>query len=317
MNLRAVDLNLLVILDALLEEAHVSRAAQRLNLSQPAVSSALQRCRALFDDPLLERGRGEMKPTRKAESLRGPIRDVLAQVGRLLDPPVPSLAELVQIVRICAADAPTAFLARPLIETLRRTAPGISIVFKPWLGKDALARELTHGDTDLGIALFDQQVDHVETEQLFEADYIVAMRRDHPAAASFDLESWLAWPHVVVSGQGQRHTPLDRSLSALGQSRRVGLVVPSFQLVPEILATTDLLAMLPRRSFEAQRSPDLIALPPPIAVDGFPLHLVWHDRNRDDPGINHVAGIIRAVLGEHADATSISSAAPPHASGGA
>lgn len=303
MNLRTVDLNLLVILDALLAEAHVSRAAQRLNLSQPAVSSALQRCRAVFDDPLLERGRGEMKLTPKAEMLRGPIRDVLAQVRHLLDPPVPELSELVQVVRISAADAPTALLAQPLIETLSRTAPNIAIVFKPWLGPDVVARELTNGETDLGVALFDRPVDHIETETLFEADYVVAMRKEHPAAESFCLESWLAWPHIVVSGRGERHTPLDDRLRSIGLSRQVGLVVPSFQLVPEILSTTDLFAMLPRKSFEAHRRGDLVGVAPPLEVDRFPLHLAWHDRNTDDPGIGHVAGIIRAVLTEEAGET--------------
>lgn len=298
MNLRTVDLNLLVILDALLDEAHVSRAAHRLNLSQPAVSSALQRCRALFGDPLLERGRGEMKPTPKAERLRGPIRDILVQVEQLLDPPIPKLSDLVQVVRISAADAPTALLARPLLEQLGQTAPGISVVFKPWLGPDALERELITGDTELGVALFARRVNNIETEKLLETSYVVAMRRGHPVAASFDLDSWLEWPHVVVSGRGERHTPLDESLRAMGLFRQVGLVVPSFQLVPDILLSTDLLAMLPRRSFQERRNDDLVRVPPPLAVDAFPLHLAWHQRNVNDLGICHVAGLIRLILGE-------------------
>ncbi|EPX84086.1 putative LysR-type regulator [Salipiger mucosus DSM 16094] len=244
-----------------------------------------------------------MKLTPKAEMLRGPIRDVLVQVRHLLDPPAPRLSELVQVVRISAADAPTALLARPLIEKLGRTAPNISIVFKPWLGLDIVARELTNGETELGLALFDRRGDHIKTETLFEADYVVAMRREHPAAESFDLKSWLAWPHIVVSGRGERHTPLDVSLRAIGLSRQVGLVVPSFQLVPEILATTDLFAMLPRKSFEARSGSDLVGLPPPLEVASFPLHLAWHDRNTDDPGIGHVAGIVRAVLAEETSET--------------
>lgn len=296
MNLRSVDLNLLVILDALLDEAHVSRAAQRLNLSQPAVSSALQRCRGMFDDPLLERGRGGMVPTPKAEKLRAPIRDILAQVAHLLDPPVPRLADLVQVVRISVADVPTTLLARPMVENLGQTAPGISVVFKPWLGPDAVIRELTTGETDLGVAFFDRPADGIMIEKLLDADYVVAMRRDHPVAENFDLAGWLAWPHVLVSGRGERHSPLDGTLRAMGLSRRVGLVVPSFQLVPDILATTDFLAMLPRKSVDALCD-DLVVVSPPVAVDGFPLHLAWHKRNAGDPGVNHVAGLIRAILG--------------------
>lgn len=299
MNLRAIDLNLLVILDALLEEEHVGHAARRLNLSQPAVSSALQRCRAMFDDPLLERGRGEMKPTPRAERLRAPIRDILAQIEHLLDPPIPRLADLKQVVRITAADAPTAFLARPLLEKLGQSAPGISVVFKSWQGPDAVRRDLTNGDTELGVALFDRPIEHIETEKLLETGYVVAMRRNHPAAAArLDLNGWLAWPHIVVSGRGERHTPIDDRLRTMGRSRQVGLVVPSFQLVPDILASTDLLAMLPQKSFEAQRNDDLIGVAPPLAVERFPLHLAWHQRNAHDLGISHVADLIRAILGE-------------------
>ncbi|KEO54642.1 hypothetical protein DT23_18245 [Thioclava indica] len=287
-----------MILDALLEEAHVSRTAMRLNLSQPAVSSALQRCRAMFDDPLLERGRGEMKPTPMAERLRAPIRDILVQVEQLLDPPTPRLEDLVQVVRISAADAPTALLARRLLEKLGQTAPGISVVFKPWLGPDALERELLTGDTDLGVALFARRVDTIETETLLETSYVVAMRRAHPVADNFDLDGWLAWPHVVVSGRGERYTPLDESLHAMGLSRQIGLVVPSFQLVPDILSSTNLLAMLPRKSFEELHNDDLVGVPPPLAVDGFPLHLTWHQRNANDLGISYVAGLIREFLGE-------------------
>tara|TARA_R110002020_G_scaffold26514_20_gene85998 strand:- start:635 stop:1540 length:906 start_codon:yes stop_codon:yes gene_type:complete len=298
MNLRSVDLNLLVILDALLDEAHVSRAAQRLNLSQPAVSNALQRCRTLFDDRLLERGRGEMTLTPRAESLRAPIRTILAEVEGLIDPPVPDLSKLEQVVRITSADDPTALLARPLVKRLAETAPGIAITFRPWLGTDAVLRELRDGDTDLALALFERETEDIETVTLFEVDYLVAMRRDHPAAHAFDLAAWLAWPHVVVSGRGARRTPLDARLRSMGHERRTGLVVPSFQLVPDILKGTDFIAMLPRKSVEATPGAALIAFEPPLPVDGFPLHLAWHRRNAADPGIGHVASIIRSELGD-------------------
>ncbi|MBO9454767.1 hypothetical protein J7376_03350 [Paracoccus sp. R12_1] len=102
----------------------------------------------------------------------------------------------------------------------------------------------------------------------------------------------------LTPGRGERHTPLDESLHAMGLFRQVGLVVPSFQLVPDILLSTDLLAMLPRRSFQERRNDDLVGVPPPLAVDAFPLHLAWHQRNANDLGICHVADLIRLILGE-------------------
>ena len=296
MNLRSVDLNLLVILDALLDEAHVSRAAQRLNLSQPAVSHALQRCRHLFGDDLLDRGRGTMHRTPRAEALRAPLKSLLAELHELIDPPEVSLCELRQVVRITAADHPTAMIAGPLLEALQREAPHIAIVFQPWHGADAAASALTNGDTDLAISVFDRAADEIERITVLNETYVVAMRRDHPAGSDFDLDQWLSWPHVLVSGRAAMRSPLDASLEAIGRVRRVGLVVPSFQLVPELLARTDLLALLPSHSFHWRDSKQLIGLPPPIPVDGFPLHLAWHKRQSGDRGLRHVIATIEAVF---------------------
>ena len=297
MNLRGVDLNLLVILDVLLDEAHVSRAAYRLNLSQPAVSSALQRCRDLFGDRLLERGRGGMTRTPLAETLRAPLRSVLAGVETLLDPKEMPLDRIERVVRVTTADDPAALLASPLVEALGRTAPGIALVFRPWLGQDAAIRELLDGDTDIAIAVFDDKVENLEIRPLLAADYVVAMRRDHPAASGFDLEAWLAWPHVVVSGRGDRRTPLDSRLAGMGHRRRVGLVMPSFQLVPAVLASSDLIAMLPRQTVAAQTHLDLAVFPPPVAVEGFTLDLAWHIRQTRDQAVRHVVEIVRETFG--------------------
>jgi DNA-binding transcriptional LysR family regulator len=296
MNLRSIDLNLLVVLDALLDEAHVSRAALRLNLSQPAVSAALQRCRELFDDLLLERGRGVMYRTPLAERLRSPLKSVLADVETLLAPTPIDIAKIEQVIRVTAADDPTAMLAHPLVTRLAKTAPGISVVFQPWLGQDAAKRELLDGDTDLAITVFERELENIETVTLFETDYVVAMRQDHPAATDFGLDNWLAWPHIVVSGRGERRTSLDGQLAVIGRSRRVALVVPSFQLVPKVLASTDFLAMVPRKSFESSETEELRAFRPPIDVPGFPLHLAWHTRQAMDPALRHVAGIVRTLL---------------------
>lgn len=288
MNLRSVDLNLFVILDALLDEAHVSHAARRLNLSQPAVSNALQRCRDLFDDPLLTRGRGVMHLTKRAEQLRAPIKALLVGVVDILDPdPVP-ISDLKQTIRIMAADDPTALVACDLIEQLSHSAPGLNVVFLPWQGAEATTKALIDGDADLSISVFSGRVEHIETAPLLSLDYVVAMRRGHVAEDRFTLQNWLDFPHVVVSGRGEITTPVDAILAARGLSRRVALVVPSFQLVPQILASTDYLAMLPRQSVERQAGLGLTMLPPPIEVDGFSLDLAWHTRQSNDVGVRHV-----------------------------
>jgi len=294
MNLRSFDLNLLVILDALLDEAHVTRAADRLGLSQPATSAALQRCRHLFGDELLERGRGTMRLTARAEILRAPLKSILGSVTDLIDPPRIPLSAIQKTLRITMADYPALLIAGPLQRALQETAPGISFAIHPWHGAEATFASLVNGATDLAISVFQGEKDEVQREELFVEDYVVAMRQEHPALPSFDVHRWLAFPHIIVSGRGDTKSPTDTELARIGLSRRVGLVVPSFGMVPELLRGSDMIAMLPSRV--AQIAPDLAILPTPIPIAGFPLHLAWHRRQATDPALRHVAQLIMEVI---------------------
>lgn len=294
MNLRSFDLNLLVILDALLDEAHVTRAADRLGLSQPATSAALQRCRHLFRDELLERGRGTMRLTARAETLRAPLKSLLGSVTDLIDPPKIPLSEIQKTLRITVADYPALLIAAPLQRALQETAPGIGFAIKPWHGAEATHASLVNGTTDLAISVFPDENDEVQREELFVEDYVIAMRREHPALPSFDIHRWLAFPHIIVSGRGDIRSPIDTELARLGLSRRVGLVVPSFGMVPELLRESDMIALLPSRV--AQIATDLAIVPAPIPIAGFPLHLAWHKRQAADLALRHVAHLIMEVI---------------------
>ncbi|NKE47845.1 LysR family transcriptional regulator [Roseomonas frigidaquae] len=296
MNLRAIDLNLLVVLDALLEEAHVSRAASRLGLSQPAASAALDRCRHLFGDRLLERGQAGMRPTAKAEALRPRLKDLLAEVEGLLDPPAPELATLRQAVRLVLADHPASILLPALLKALAASAPGLDLVIMPWRGAAEAVEALGRGAADLACSVLPALGADFRRSLLLEESYRVLMRRDHPAAASFGLEPWLAHPHVLVSGQGATRGALDEALAKLGRARRVGLVVPSFLLVPPLVAASDLIALLPSRTLPEDPEGRFLHFAPPIPVPGFPLHLAWHARRDRDLAVRHVAALVQAVL---------------------
>ena len=294
MNLRSLDLNLLVILDALLDEAHVSRAADRLGLSQPAASAALQRCRHVFRDELLERGRGTMRLTEKAQSLRAPLKSVLAGVTDLVDPPEQSLAEIRQRLRLVMADFPALLVTGPLLRALADTAPGIDLVIQPWHGAGAAKTALVEGSSDLAVSVFPHEEADIRREKVLSEHYVVALRPGHPAIDGFDLDRWLAWPHVLVSGRGETRSPLDGELARLGRTRRVGLVVPGFGMVPDLLRGSDMIALLPSRVTAA--AVDLVALPTPIQVAGFDLHVAWHQRRARDRAVQHVAALLEAVL---------------------
>nr|WP_314084425.1 LysR family transcriptional regulator [uncultured Shinella sp.] len=298
MNLRSVDLNLLVILDALLDEAHVSRAAAKLNLSQPATSSALDRCRHLFGDPLLERGKGGMRLTPKAEGLRDPLKALLVGIAAVVDAPEEPLAEIRQTVRILTADFPGILIAGALHRALARSAPGIDLVIQPWHGAPEALESLARGASDIALSVFptlDEAAFHRET--LVEEHYVVAMRRDHPAAMNFTLEQWLAFPHILVSGRGDTRTPFDDQLAALGKTRRVGIVVPSFLMVPSLLEDSDLIAMMPSHCLPPEAATRFHVALLPIPVTGFPLHLAWHRRRDKDRAVQHVADEVRTLFG--------------------
>ncbi|NIF47381.1 LysR family transcriptional regulator [Enterobacter sp. Ap-1006] len=294
MNLRTLDLNLLVVLDALLDEAHVTRAADRLCLSQSATSAALARCRDLFHDELLERGRGTMRLTPLAQSLRAPLKSVLGGITELIDLPVIPLHQIKQQLRITMADFPALFVLVPLMQKLQQSAPGIGPIVQGWAGAERAETALLNGTTDIAISVFPQPAADIHSELLMDEHYVVAMREGHPAASGFSLERWLAWPHIITSGKGESVTPVDAELSRLGLRRRVGLVLPNFQMVPQLLAASDMLALLPSRVIPFTEG--LVAFPAPVALPGFSLHLAWHKRRSQDVALQHVAAILVGLL---------------------
>lgn len=297
MNIRGIDLNLLTVLHAVLEEAHVSRAASRLAMSQPATSSALERCRRLFDDPLLERSGRTMRLTAKAETLRQPLAEIMAGIGGLVAIEAPSLMDVRQVVRIVMADALITKLAPALHTAVSSAAPGIQLVLHPWSGGEAALHELARGTVDLVASVLPQAIDAaIHAEPVGEVNYKVVMRHDHPAASAFDLDLWLAWPHLIVSAAGAIRTPVDDALAALGRERTVGMVVPSFLLVPQIVGCSNMIALLPSIIVGDSKMPEPVLFEPPLMLTGFTISLAWHRRRNQDRAVRFVADQVRRLL---------------------
>ena len=301
-NLRSVDLNLLVVLDALLIERNVTRAAQRLHLSQPAVSHALDRLRSVFDDMLLERRGRKMALTTKAETLQPRLADVIAAIQGMVDTRRLSLREIEQTVRVAMSDYPTALLLPPLWSQLQRIAPGIRLVCLDWREGSREMERLQRGEVDVVLSVIPAAPDDICIEPAGTETYIGLSRKGHPIGKKPTLEKLCSYPHMVVSATGALRSDFDLVLQKHGVHRKVALSISSFLAVPSILESSDTLALAPRSvALRWPSAAGLARFTPPLVPPAFDVHVAYHRRSGSDPAIMAVAEnlqrICRTVLG--------------------
>lgn len=284
MDIRNVDLNLLVALDALLAERSVSRAAVRLNLSQPAASALLARLRELFGDPLLLRSARGMLPTPRALELHGPIKQVLEEIDAIVQPRAafaPSSAE--HTFTLSASDYVEYALLPKLVDYLERKAPGVRLEVRP-LDLPLVAKQMESGEVDLCITGIQNASAGLHMRPLYEERIVSVVRRNHPlAGARLTLDTFCSLEHirVVVPGSGFS-TRIDAVLAELGRRRHVRLAVPHFLLALEIVARSDMISALPERLARGYAK-KLRIFDPPLDVEGFTVGEIWHERNQRDP----------------------------------
>jgi DNA-binding transcriptional LysR family regulator len=286
MDVRAVDLNLLVALDALLAERNVTRAAARLKLSQSAMSATLARLRMLFGDPLLLRAAGGMLPTSKGAELAAPVRQVLGEIGRIVAQPGtfdPAGAE--RTFTIAASDYVEYAILPRLVDFLEARAPRARLAVRP-MDFGAVGRHLEAGEIDLGILGAAFAPPSARSRPLFVERFVCVVRRGHPGVAErLTLDDYCALDHVLVSPFGGTFTaPADDALAALGRTRHVRLSVPHFLLVAEILTRSDMIAVLPERLARGYGE-RLRVFELPFELAPFTIMAVWHERTHRDPAL--------------------------------
>ena len=297
MNLRSVDLNLLVALDALLEERHVTRAAERIGLSQPATSNALARLRGVFGDDLLVRGAGGMNPTPFALALAEPLRQALRQVERVLDSDIdfsPATAANRFVVRM--SDLLSQLLLPGLLADLATSGPGIQldvVHLPPGRTVDAIERDEVHVAVSMGL----NHSASIRCETLLDDRMMCVFRAGHPLASrALTLETFLVHGHLKVSMSPTDTRFVDDVLAGQGLRRRVVANVPHWLVVPHVLATTDLVAVMPGRLAEAIRGTALIAREPPFATAPFDWKVYWHRRYDGSRSVDWLRGRIRRSI---------------------
>jgi DNA-binding transcriptional LysR family regulator len=282
--MRRIDLNLLVTLDALLEERSVTRAARRLALTQPAVSGALARLRTVFGDPLFVRAQRGILPTPRAEALAEPLKRWLAEAEQLVAPERfdPKRSELA--LSISTTDYMQRALLLPFLGELRSEAPSLRIAVLPLAIAD-LGERLAKRDLDLAITTPAFAPQELPSRRLYAERYVAAMGTRHPLARKprLSLDDFCRFDHLLVSPAGGAFEgPTDAALARLGRRRRVRVSVPSFLLVPELLAGGELLAVVPERVLQGHEA-RIRSRRPPVEVPGFDVVAVWHPRMHDDP----------------------------------
>lgn len=285
MDIKRIDFNLLVTLDALLAERSVSRAAQRLNLSQPALSAQLARLREMLGDPLFVPSHRGMTPTPLALGLQAPLAAALAQLrdvvtsARAFDPARDEFT-----VHVACSDYVQSALLLDFTLALRRAAPGLRIALRP---ADAarLEAQMEKGEIDLAVLTPEGIAESLRSRPLFEERYVFIARRGHPALRRpLDTQRFCELEHVMVSPRGGSFTtPVDEVLDARGLRRRVVVSASTFHSVLDLVERSDLVALVPARMVEGRgRNVRVRVLAPPLPVPGFAIHMAWHNRNHRD-----------------------------------
>jgi DNA-binding transcriptional LysR family regulator len=302
--LAAMDLNLVVALDVLLAERHVTRAAQRLGITQSAASHALARLRDLLGDPLLVRGHGgAMVPSAMAQRLAPQLRKVLEDLAGVLRGESFDPATARRTFRLGGSDYVELVLLPKLSARLARLAPGVDLwvhTFEDW--GDA---ELSSGKLDCVLAppRRNARPSGMFEKVLLHESFTCVMRAGHPLARSrLTLARYCEVPHLMVAPRGTPGSFVDDALAAVGRTRRVALAVPHFLVVPYVIAATDLVATLANRVASLFATTlELTMTAPPIAIAKFAIALAWHERNHHDPAQRWFRDQIAAVAGELED----------------
>jgi DNA-binding transcriptional LysR family regulator len=283
MKLATFDLNLLVVFEAVLRERSVTKAGDRLGLSQPAMSHALNRLRWMLKDQLFIRTPEGMLPTPRAEQLAQPVRHALSELQSALDPEefVPEQSDR----RFSAAvnNYAAVVLAGPITAECAALAPNLRISLRP-SGTLDLPDLLDRGELDLAIAAIDPPVNRFSSQVLIEDRYVAAMRRGHPIAKKkLDLKALAALPHLVISSSGEDLRFVDAELAAKGYSRLVALEAP-YLSAGAILTQSDMVAVLGRQIAQEFRRAFAIELKElPIESPVLRSVMLWHRRFDDQP----------------------------------
>ncbi|MFT4654931.1 MAG: DNA-binding transcriptional LysR family regulator [Kangiellaceae bacterium] len=309
MNLAKIDLNLLVYLDVLLREGSVTKAANQMGITQPAMSNGLKRLRDLFKDPLLVRTSAGMTATKRALELKPIIRKVLNELESNIQPEVefdPFVSK--RTFRIMTSDYAESTLLLGLISKLTLLAPNITLdLITP---SDVTFHDVEHGKVDMAINRFEELPSSFHQKIIWHDTFSCVMKSDHPNACQFTLKNYLSSQHIWVSKTGfgvgvgidptevQKLGWVDAELSKLGEKRDIRVFTRHYNAALQIAKNQNLIVTLPSKVAKTfANDPAVKILQPPFNIPPITLKMTWSALLHNDAG--HIW--LRNLIGEVAD----------------
>ncbi len=293
MHIHGIDANLLVSLDALLREGSVTRAAERVGLTQSAMSHALSRLRAHLDDPLLVRAGRHMVLTPKAEALAPRVARIVNEMASIFDSADSFRPEsIARSFHIKTTDHMLFVLLPAIDQILNNEAPDVDLVVTAMA--DSGIESLRSGTSDLAIGVFPDVPTDVREQTLFLDRFVCLVRADHPVATQgLTLSRYKDMTHVLVAPRGKPVGIVDQALSEQGIKRRIARSVPHFLIAPFIVSRSDaVVTMSERLSRNMLEILPLAMLEPPVSLAPYPLSMAWHERCDKDPAHRWIRDVL-------------------------
>lgn len=293
-NIRNLDLNLLVALNALLEEKHVSRAAERINLSQPATSRALARLRDMFQDPLLVKGKNGLTLTARAAALQAPLQNILREVSNIISPQAARPADMQGEIVIATRDYELAVILPSVISKITAQAPNLKLTIVQINGDDFTPLENHHVDFMLSGTEKSSSTLHRHTI-LEDGFACLTAKNNKLAGKKLTLDNFLKMKHCLITTSNMGMGAVDSLLAKKNLKRNVVLRMPHFLAAATVIAHTDLIITLPRElAIKLAAEQNLKLHEPPFSIPKFPIYLYWHTRNQTNAVHQFIRKMIRS-----------------------
>jgi len=284
--MRPQELNLLVIFDTIMTEKSITRAAERLSMTQPAVSNAVARMRTNWKDDLFVKDGRNIQPTSYATNLWDQVRTPLQNLNEAIEPGAFDPKTAKRTFRVAVADIAVDTAWLEMRQLFEKEAPGINLHAVPYTIVNT-EKVLEDADVDLVLSAKSPINGRILSTHLFDSSHLCVMRKDHPLAKpNLSIEEFAAADHLLVSLSGDSTGPTDQALQQLGMSRRVAITVNHFASAAPIIMDSNLIAVLPPGViYKHIESGKLSITKPPIEIPPVPVSMLWHKRQDNDAGL--------------------------------